>query len=148
MKRHNLLGVLALCTAGLLFESAGANGPLSVEDAWAMATPPTARNGAVYLVVEQHGEQADRLIGAASTVAERTELHTHIMQDGMMMMRRLDGLEVVPGEPLTFEPGGHHVMLMGLHHPLTAGQRFPLTLRFESGGDVQVTVAVRAMGEM
>lgn len=148
MKRHNLLTALALCTAALLFDSAGAGATLSVESAWAMATPPTARNGAVYLVVKQRGSKADRVIGAASTVAERTELHTHIMQDGMMMMRRLDGLEVVPGEPLTFEPGGHHLMLMGLHQPLTAGQRFPLTLRFERGGDVQVTVEVRAVGEM
>jgi copper(I)-binding protein len=42
------------------------------------------------------------------------------------------------------EPGGIHVMLLGLTHPLGAGTTFPLSLRFRDAGSLTVQVAVEA----
>jgi copper(I)-binding protein len=58
-----------------------------------------------------------------------------------MQMRPVESLECPPG--LTkIEPGGLHVMLLGLTHPLAAGTAFPLTLRFRDAGSLTVQVVV------
>ena len=49
---------------------------------------------------------------------------------------------------MKLQPGGFHIMLLGLKQGLTAGSRFPLTLTFEKAGSVQMDVPVEAMGSM
>ena len=49
-----------------------------------------------------------------------------------------------PGKPVTFAPGGYHVMLMGLKAPLKVGDSFPLTLTFEHAHPVTVNATVEA----
>ena len=60
----------------------------------------------------------------------------------MMKMRRVETVELAPGEPLVLAPGGLHVMMMGLEEPLVDGKSFPLTLNFERAGTVEVTVRI------
>ena len=68
-------------------------------------------------------------------MAKRAELHVHSMENGLAKMRRADEGVVVPAhEILKFAPGALHIMLMELQQPLTAGNRFPVTLRFDDGG--------------
>ena len=148
MKASETMRVFLACITTVALGSAAANGTVRISEAWANATAPTAQTGAAYFVAEQHGSNPARLIGAASPVAKRVELHTHSMKDGVMRMRKLDGIDVRSGEPLVFKPGGHHVMLMGLHQPLTAGTQFPLTLNFADGSATRVTVRVRALDAM
>lgn len=63
--------------------------------------------------------------------------------NGMMTMREMtDGLALIGGETVPFEPGGYHVMLMGLAAPLEAGDEFELTLTFERADPVDVTVVI------
>ncbi|MEN9416974.1 MAG: hypothetical protein RI988_594, partial [Pseudomonadota bacterium] len=54
-------------------------------------------------------------------------------------------IEVPPGKTVELKPGGLHVMLIGIQKPLKVGDSFPLTLRFEKAGEVQVEVPVQAM---
>ncbi len=119
-----------------------------IEGPWARATPGRSGNGAAYFRVTNHGKAADRLVAAASPAARRAELHTHIKEGGVMRMRKVAGVDLAPGASAAFEPGGHHVMLMGLKAPLKLGARFPLTLRFEKAGDIDVTVTVMGIGAM
>ena len=53
--------------------------------------------------------------------------------DGVMKMREVEGLELKPGDMITFAPGGYHIMLIGLKAPLKVGDSFPLTLTFQVG---------------
>ena len=131
----------------LLFVATAASadpGP-AVEAPWARATAPTASTGAAYLVV-RGGDADDRLLSAATAVAERVELHTHAMADGMMQMRKLPDVAVPGGATVEFKPGGLHVMLFGLKAPLAAGSSFDLQLRFASGATRTVAVSVRGVG--
>ena len=57
-------------------------------------------------------------------------------------MRPVDSVAIAPGTPVVFQPGGYHVMIMGLKGPLNEGDSFPLTLTFEKAGDVTVHVTV------
>jgi copper(I)-binding protein len=71
------------------------------------------------------------------------------MEDGVAKMREVEGGIPVPaGESVTLEPGGLHVMLMGLSKPLAEGETAPLTLRFESGAEIAVDAPIRAVKPM
>ncbi len=118
-------------------------GPLRVAGAYARANPAPGGASAAYMAISTTGE-ADRLVAAESPVAARVELHTHLLDaQGVARMREVEGVDVPAGGEALLEPGGLHVMLMGLSAPLTAGQVIPLTLRFERAGAVELVVPVR-----
>ncbi len=117
-------------------------GELAVSQAWSRAMPPSAPTGAVYFVLENRGEHSQRLIGAQTPRAEKTELHTHAHQGDMMKMQRIDSVEVPAAGKVEFKPGGNHVMLFGLKQPLVAGESFPVTLQFESGSEITTEVSI------
>ena len=59
----------------------------------------------------------------STSFASVAELHEHINDDGVMRMRKEEGgLVINPGQPTIMRPGGHHIMLMGLHKRLIAGK--------------------------
>ncbi|MBT5111480.1 MAG: copper chaperone PCu(A)C [Rhodospirillaceae bacterium] len=121
-------------------------GDIVVTTPWARATPGHAKIGGAYLTLTTHGATPDMLVAAASPVARTIEFHGHTMVKGVMRMRRVDGVNVEPGEAVTLRPGGLHLMLMGLRAPLAKGQTFPLTLTFKTAGTVTVEVAVHGVG--
>jgi copper(I)-binding protein len=138
----------AYAAAGLLISAAAIaeTGLIELKNAWARATPGGAETAAAYLTIES--PVADRLVGVATPVAKKAELHTMSMDGGVMKMRPLDGIEVSPTHPVTLKPGGIHIMLFGLTHPLQQGQSFTLTLSFEKSGNRDVTVGVEKPGAM
>jgi len=147
VKRSLTLFVLALFLApGTAGAGETRHGSMMIENAWSRATP--ARNGVAYVTVFNHGDKMDRLTGVESPVAKRVELHTHNMANGVMQMRKVEAIEVHPGEPAVLAPGGNHVMMMGLHAPLREGARFPVTLIFEQAGRITVQVKVGKAGAM
>lgn len=120
-------------------------GGITVSEVWARATPPSARNGAAFLTLRNAGG-ADSLVAAASPVAKRVGIHESSMKDGVMRMREVSGVAVPAGGTAKLEPGGLHVMLMGLDKPLKADESFPLTLTFAKAGKVTVDVVVQKIG--
>ena len=115
-------------------------GDLVVERPWARES--VTRTGAAYLTVRNDGDADDRLIGISSEVADRAELHESDMQDGVMRMRAVEAVEVPAGGQAALEPGGLHVMLIGLKAPLEEGGSFALTLVFENAGEVEVVTTI------
>ncbi len=133
----------AAFAASLAFASAAA-AEIVVHDAYARSASPVARSGAVFMVLENTGDTADRLVAAATDAAARVELHTHIENaEGVMRMVEVkDGFEVPAGGRHALRRGGDHVMLMGLAAPLEQGETLPLTLTFEQAGEVTLDVVV------
>lgn len=121
-----------------------ASSNMHVLQGWSRALPPTAQSGAAFLTLHNMGTASDRLIALESPVAKTTELHTHLHQDGLMKMVRLDDLTLEAGESLLFEPGSYHVMLIGLTKPLVEGEQFPVYLTFEKAGKIEVLVDVKS----
>jgi copper(I)-binding protein len=145
MSTAGMFGTGALAALLALAVGALAQGHVQVSGAWARSTPPVSEVGAAYLKIHNGGGDQDRLVGVSSPVAERAEFHTTKNEGGMMKMRPLGAVDVAPGAEVSFHPGGHHVMLIGLKQPLKEGDHFPLTLAFEHAGQVQVDVEVRGM---
>jgi periplasmic copper chaperone A len=113
-----------------------------VSSPWSRPTPPVATVGVAYMTITNHGNSAERLVGASSTAAARVEVHETTMENGVMRMRPVADLEIMPHETVTLSPGGMHIMLLDLAAPLIAGERFPLALEFERAGEITVEVTV------
>ncbi len=140
--------VLAILLLGLsLFGGRavlGADGTPHVMDAWLRMPAVSGRPAGGYFIV--HGtDKADALVSAASPKAERIELHSVVMQDGVMRMRAETRFPLPARGTLTFAPGGNHLMLFGLAADVKAGDRVPVTLGFQSGAKVTVDAEVRAV---
>ncbi|MBZ8142690.1 copper-binding protein [Rubrivivax gelatinosus] len=121
-------------------------GELAIDHPYATPTPPGLKTGAVYFRgITNRGRQADRLLGASTPRAERVEIHLSTMEGNVMRMRAIEALELPAGAGVRLRHGeaGAHLMLFGLSAPLRDGERFPLTLRFEHAGTVEVTVWVQ-----
>lgn len=105
---------------------------------------------AVYLRLLNSGDQEDRLIDVSTPVAEVTELHQTTMENDMMRMGAIEGLDLPVGEWIAFEPSSYHIMLINLQQELYEGDAIPLTLTFESGTVLSVIVPVYdpMMGDM
>ncbi len=113
---------------------------VTIENAWTRATPGHSDIGAVFLTVTS--PTADRLIAATTPAAGRAELHVHRMEDGVMKMRQVDGIDLPASKKVTLAPHGYHVMLFGLKAPLKSGDRLPLTLSFAHAAPLTVSVPV------
>jgi copper(I)-binding protein len=121
-------------------------GSLKISASWARATPKGAAVGGGYVTITNTGTAPDRLIGGKTDIAGRFEIHEMSMDKGVMKMRMLPkGLEIKPGETVTFKPGGYHIMFVGLKHQLMQGQHFKATLKFEKAGDVDVDFAIQGI---
>jgi periplasmic copper chaperone A len=148
MSFHKVLSVLVLCCLSPLLAAHEFDaGELHIEHPWSRALPAVAKTGAAYLVIANHGDNADTLLGADTPVAGKVEMHEHVHQDGLMKMQQVEDLPIAAGESLTFQPGGYHLMLFNLTQPMNAGDKFPLTLHFAEAGDVEVVVNVQADAE-
>src|SRR5690606_33740508 len=81
--------------------------------------------------------------------AKKAEIHiTEVSAEGVASMRHIEALEIPAGDTALLEPGGTHIMLMGLTAPLTEGDMVKATLIFEQAGRVEVEFMVDPPGGM
>ncbi|KJZ20067.1 copper chaperone PCu(A)C [Loktanella sp. S4079] len=117
---------------------------ITVTDARAFETPPTAMSGGGFMHIKNDGDTDDRLIGITADFP-KVELHTTEFTDGIAKMMHADGVTVPAGGMVALEPGGYHVMFMGLRgDPLEVGETIPATLVFEQSGEIEVRFDVVA----
>ena len=100
-------------------------------------------NGAVYMVLHNTGDAGDKLLQVQGDVAQSIELQISEMNEGVMSMHPVDGIEVPLKEQVELKPGGLHVMLIGLKQDLNPGDQINLILVFEKSGEIPITVDVR-----
>lgn len=116
---------------------------------WARATAKSAAVGAAYLQVHNQGSASDVLLSASSTVCKKVQLHSMVIEKGVMKMREIKGGVVIPaGGKAEFKPGGNHIMLTGLIAPLKQGETIPIVLHFQKAGDIEVKFLVGAIGSV
>ena len=100
-------------------------------------------NSAAYMQIINTGNEDDRLVSGSVDFAT-VELHQTSIEDGVAKMQQMtEGVAIAAGETLTLEPGGYHVMLIGVKNSLEVGDEFDLTLVFEKAGTMTVSVDVR-----
>lgn len=100
--------------------------------------PKGAKTAAGYMAISNNGTASDKLIGVETPIAKPAKIHTSEIKDGVARMKHVPSLEISADDTVTFEPGGIHVMFMGLTTVLDADQMYPATLIFEKAGSVAI----------
>lgn len=137
-----LLTVMLLLSGAV---SAQAVDDVVIEGAYVRAVPPGQPNSAAFMKVNNKGGAGHALVAGSTPAAAVVELHTHTMEGGMMRMREVEKIELPAGETVSLQPGGLHVMLIGLKQKLVPEQTIPLTLRYEDGSEVSLQVPVHKL---
>ena len=121
-------------------------GDIQIRHPWSRATAPGAKVAAGYMELRNSGAQPDRLLSIETPVAQRVEMHISQRDGEVMRMRQVKSFEVPARERYEMRPGGSHLMLVDIARPLKKGERFPLKLRFERAGEIEVQVEVQDLG--
>jgi copper(I)-binding protein len=121
-----------------------------VGDPWVRATRGTEDPSmtAAFMTLDNAGTEDVALVAASSSVARTAELHEMAVVDGTAVMQPVaGGIPLAAGRGKLLEPGGYHVMLMGLRDPLSPGDEVDLVLEFSDGSTQELTVPVKEFTE-
>ena len=133
--------VLTMAAGPILAGTFGVHAPM------VRMVPPGQTVSAAFMILHNHGMQERTVIAVHSDVADAVELHNHIVEDGMMKMRRVDAI-VVPGHAeVVLKPGGLHIMLIGLARNLEAGKNVTLELEFADGERLSFQASVQRVSK-
>lgn len=114
-------------------------GAIKIDHPVIRVASPAAKTGAGFLTIANTGRTADRLLSVTTAAAARSDLHGTVNSGGVMQMRaQAGGVPVPAGGTVTFQPGGLHVMFIGLKQAMPPGTMVDAVLRFEKAGNVAV----------
>jgi copper(I)-binding protein len=116
---------------------------ITVENAYVREVPPNMPNSAAFMLLNNSSDKEVALVSAESDVANIVEIHEHVHENGMMKMRQVPKIAIAPKAQTVLQPGGYHVMLIGLKQPLKAGQMVALTLKFSNDQVVSIEAPVQ-----
>ena len=110
---------------------------LRVDGAWMRAVPPSVSDTAIYFTITNLGKDKVALTGGKTSIANSVEPMV-VTKSGEgtkqeLGMVSVDSLEIPPGEKLVLEPGGNHLMVMGLKKHPAEGEKVNLTITLEPG---------------
>jgi periplasmic copper chaperone A len=133
----------ALCLACLLIPvTVPARQTIEVTNAWARASVPGQKVGGVYM--EIRSATPARLVLASSSAAGRAEFHNMKLENDVMKMFPVDGIELPAGQNVKLAPGGNHVMLINLKRELKEGETVPVVLTVELPDKSRQAITVKA----
>lgn len=141
----SMMAVTAALTAAPTLWAAGAAGAIhAMEPSVRMAPPGQDQTGA-YVTLHNADQRDHALVKAASPAARATELHTVVDEGGIKKMRPVPKIDIAAGGQTRLQPGGLHIMLIGLKQPLAEGTNVSITLTFEDGSSKDISAPVRAI---
>ncbi|WP_297082712.1 copper chaperone PCu(A)C [uncultured Demequina sp.] len=134
------VAALAACSPG---SDGSDGGEITITDPWVKAVDDGMT--AAFGELTNGTDQAIVLVSAATDASPMVELHETVTGDdgAAMMMHKEDGFTIEPGESLVMEPGGNHIMLMGVDEPIEVGAEVELSLAFEDGSTFEFTAVAK-----
>ncbi len=120
---------------GLVVVGSVSAADLAISSPWVRGTVPAQKATGAFMTLSS--KAGVRIVGASSPAAGVTELHSMVVENGVMKMRPIESLAVPAGGSVELKPGGYHVMLMQLKGPVTEGSTVPITLMVE-GADKKI----------
>lgn len=128
--------------------AAAADAPAGVSLSGAEVRMPAVpdRPGVAYFTIAS--EEPRTIVGVSVLGTGRSEMHETNNDDGRMSMAAVEQVPLQPGEPLSFQPGGYHVMLFDMDATLAPGGSADLTITFEGGDKASIAAKVVGPGGM
>ena len=156
IRRAALAIALGASLAGLAACSGAADAPageaegaasLTVSNPRVVLAPVAGNPAAVYFDLSYSGSAPVTLTSVAVEGAGMTMIHDYAESAGKMQMTMTDAVPLSADAPVTFAPGGLHVMAMEPSDTLAAGSTAKVTLTLSDGTTATVDAPVRAAGE-
>jgi hypothetical protein len=122
---------------------------VTIYEAWGPSLPPVAPLGAFYMIIRNTGNEGEKLSSAYSPACTAIELHESYEKPGGAMgamgMRPVPGgvIDIPAHSQVELKASGLHIMCLGKRLVFEKGTQFPLTLHFETSGEVTVPVTIR-----
>ncbi|NRA64672.1 MAG: copper chaperone PCu(A)C [Pseudobacteriovorax sp.] len=136
-----VLYFLTICTA-----ASGDEAGLKTTDFYVRETPPTIKTTAAYGKLLNRSKSSLIISEISSPQAKTIEIHsTKVDEKGMVEMDEVTSLRIPPGKSVRFEPGGLHIMVMGLKNPLKAGEQLEVDITFSKGKPLKLMIPVRKL---
>ena len=132
-------GLAAIALLGLALPALAET---TVSDAWVRASVPHQQSTGAFMTLTASSDS--KLVGVESSVAKTVQVHEMTMNGDVMGMREVKAVELPAGKPVTLDPNGLHVMLMGLKQQVKEGEQVPLTLFIEDTKGGKQTLQVQA----
>jgi periplasmic copper chaperone A len=106
----------------------------------AFVPQPVGNLAAGFLVVDNAGKGADKLLSVTSSVSDKISIHKTINN----RMVEAKSFPIPAGGKLDLERGGNHIMFEDVKQPLKQGQNITVQLHFQKAPPITVTVPVKA----
>ena len=124
-----------------------ANAEIVIKDAFAIKSVPTAKSGAIFMIIHNQSDSEEHLLSARTEISKMAHLHTHKMIDDVMKMIHVkNGFKIPAKSMLHLARGGHHIMLMGIDKSLKKHKTFDLNLKFKNAGNITTKVIYHGAG--
>lgn len=118
---------------------------VSVSSAWVKASEYSDHVGGmtgVFAKITNRTKKTITLVGGSSSFAPMVDVHQVL---NGVMSHKDGGLQIKPGKTAILEPGGLHVMLMGLTKKILPGSRVDLKLNFKGAKSVSLKLTAKAV---
>lgn len=120
---------------------------LEIANARLILPPVSGNPAAIYFDATFGGERGISITGAEVEGAASAEVHATMEYNFETTMADAGPIALRGGETVTFEPGGLHIMAMGLDESVAAGDTVEVTLKIIGGKTHKFDAPVQAAGD-
>ena len=139
-----LFSLFALA-APFTLAACGDPAPTYIDQAWVRLSPNKDTPSAGYFVVHG-GDAATQLRGVLTDYALKVEMHESMDHNGMMMMQKIDSVDIPAKSKVAFAPGGKHLMIWGVNDTAINRGKMTLTFLLANGDRLLVDAAIQKPG--
>ncbi|MER5323336.1 copper chaperone PCu(A)C [Streptosporangium roseum] len=112
--------------------------PVAITDPWVKTTKKGM--SAAFGTLVNNTDSDITVVSGTSPLSPKIELHEVIDSKGKMIMRPKEGGFVIPARSThQLQPGGDHIMLMGVTEEVKPGAQIPFTLTLKGGETLEFT---------
>ncbi|MDH5302313.1 MAG: copper chaperone PCu(A)C [Gammaproteobacteria bacterium] len=116
---------------------------LQISNTWIREAPPSAKVLAGYMELKNTGNKTVTVTADVSSDFQRLEIHDMSMDKGMMTMKKIDKLEIAPGQTVQLAPGSKHLMLINPVKKLRDGDEAIIAIKLDSGERKELSAKVK-----
>ena len=145
------VALVAAATVGAGCSSDADPSAVEIADPWVRPSAEVANEAEAYLDLTAETDDAlvevevdpDLAAGASLVESAPTDAPDADGADSTVARSPIDEVDLPAGETVALEPGGRHIVLVGLTEAVEAGDEIDLTLSFRGGATETVTAEVR-----
>lgn len=139
-----MIGILFFFSALISLQiQAGAATFIQIKHAFIREMAPGQHSAAGYFKIKNIGKRPVLLVRISSFKAEKVNIHRMIYQHGMIKMKMMKQLRLLPKQAINLEPGHKHLMLQQVSHRLIHGEQVTLKFYFSDKSQLKVILPVK-----